>query len=122
MNRVCVVGRLVRDPEKATTSGGKDVANFTIAVDRFGKKDEADFFRCNAWGKTADFVGQYLGKGRLVAVEGRLQQRSYTTSDGQKREIVEIVADNVQGLDRPKDGGKPKDDNWYQQDDPFGED
>lgn len=107
VNRVILVGRLVRDPEPKTTQTGKSVCDFSIAVDkRFKPQDgsaSADFFRITAWGATADFVGKYLTKGRLVAVDGRLQQRRYTASDGQQREVYEVVAESVQGLDRPRD-------------------
>jgi single-strand DNA-binding protein len=107
INRVVLIGRLTRDPELRTTNTGKNVCDFSIAVQKqFKPKDgapDADFFRVNAWDKTAEFVANYLHKGRLVAVEGRLQSRKYTASDGTNREVVEIVADNVQGLDRPRD-------------------
>jgi single-strand DNA-binding protein len=107
LNRVVLIGRLTRDPELRQTTGGKQVASFAIAVDRRGRASDdqpnADFFNISAWDRTADFVGNYLKKGRLVAVEGRLQTRKYTASDGTNREVYEIVADNVQGLDRPKD-------------------
>lgn len=108
INRVVLVGRLVRDPELRTTNTGKSVCDFTIAVQKKFKptdgSPDADFFRVNAWEKTAEFVANYLQKGRLVAVDGRLQSRKYQASDGSNREVVEIVAENVQGLDRPRDG------------------
>ncbi|MBS1717336.1 MAG: single-stranded DNA-binding protein [Armatimonadetes bacterium] len=104
-----LIGRLVRDPELRTTSGGKSVTDFSIAVRKRIKPQDgspdADFFRVTAWGQTAEFVSNYLNKGRLVVVEGRLQSRKYTTSDGQNREVVEIVADNVDALDRPREDG-----------------
>jgi len=107
INRVVLVGRLVRDPELRTTTTGKSVCDFTIAVQKKIKPQDgspdADFFRVNAWEKTAEFVANYLSKGRLVAVDGRLQSRKYTASDGANREVVEVVAESVQGLDRPKD-------------------
>lgn len=107
VNRVVLVGRLTRDPELRTTTTGKSVVDFSIAVQKRIKPSDgspdADFFRVNAWGQTAEYVSNYLTKGRLVAVDGRLQSRKYTTSDGQNREVVEVVADNVQGLDRPRD-------------------
>jgi single-strand DNA-binding protein len=107
INRVVLVGRLTRDPELRTTTTGKSVCDFSIAV---GKKikptdgsPDADFFRVNCWEKTAEFVSNYLHKGRLVAVDGRLQARKFTDKDGNNREMVEIVAENVQSLDRPRD-------------------
>lgn len=107
VNRVVLVGRLTRDPELRTTTTGKSVCDFSIAVQKKIKPQDgspdADFFRVSAWGQTADFVSNYLTKGRLVAVDGRLQSRKYTANDGTNREIVEVVADNVQGLDKPRD-------------------
>jgi len=107
INRVVLVGRLTRDPELRSTNTGKSVVSFSIAVTKRIKPSDgspdADFFRVSAWEKTAEYVSNYLTKGRLVAVDGRLQSRKYTGSDGVEREVVEIVADNVQGLDRPKD-------------------
>jgi single-strand DNA-binding protein len=104
VNRVVLIGRLTREPELRTTTGGKSVCDFSIAVNKRIKptdgSPDADFFRVSCWGQTAEFVANYLGKGRLVAVEGRLQSRKYTDKDGNNREIVEVVADNVQGLDR----------------------
>ncbi len=106
INRVILAGRLTRDPELRKTSTGKNVVSFSIAVDRrFKGQDgaDADFFRISAWGQTAEYVSNYVTKGRLVAVEGRLQQRKYTDNAGESKEIVEVVADNVSALDRPRD-------------------
>ena len=102
-----MIGRLTRDPELRTTPNGKNVATFGIAVTkRFKPQDggpDADFFNVKAWGQTADFVSNYLAKGRLVSVDGRLDTRKYTDSNGVNREVVEIVAENVQSLDRPRE-------------------
>lgn len=107
INRVVLVGRLTRDPEMRTTTTGKNVVEFSIAVNKRMKPQDgspdADFFRVKAWGQTAEYVSNYLNKGRLVAIDGRIEQRKYTANDGTNREIFEIVADNVQGLDRPRD-------------------
>ena len=107
INRVVLIGRLTRDPEHRTTTTGKSVCDFSIAVQKRIKPQDgspdADFFRVTAWGNQADFVSNYLHKGRLVAVDGRLQSRKFTASDGTNREVVEVVADNVHGLDRPRD-------------------
>ena len=117
INRVVLIGRLTRDPELRTTTTGKNVCDFTIAVQKRIKPQDgspdADFFRVNCWERQADYVTNYLTKGRLVAVEGRLQSRKYTTSAGQNREVVEVVAASVKGLDRPRDdneggGGAPR--------------
>ena len=102
MNRVALIGRITRDPETKTTTSGTKVAEFSIAVDKRGKDEGANFFRVKAWGNQAEYVGNYLSKGRLVAIDGRLEQRSYE-KDGQKREVIEVVAESVQGLDRPRD-------------------
>lgn len=106
LNRITLVGRLTRDPELRTTSTGKDVVEFSIAVNKRIKPADgadADFFRVKAWGQTASYVGEYIGRGRLVSVDGRLESRKYTDKDGNNREIVEIVADNVNALDRPRE-------------------
>jgi len=111
INRVIVTGRMVRDPELRTTSTGKNVVSFSIAVNKRIKpqdqnEPDAFFFKVSAWGQTAEFVSNYLAKGRLVGIDGRLESRKYTDSSGQQREIVEIVAESVYGLDRPKDNGE----------------
>lgn len=111
LNRITICGRLTRDPELRTTSTGKDVVEFSIAVNKRIKPADgadADFFRVKAWGQTASYVGEYIGRGRLVSVDGRLESRKYTDKDGNNREIVEIVADNVNALDRPKEDAEPR--------------
>jgi single-strand DNA-binding protein len=107
LNRVILIGRLVRDPELRTTNTGKNVVEFSIAVDKRGRQPEggqtADFFRIKAWERQAEYVANYLTKGRLVAVDGRLDTRKFVDKEGNNREVVEIVAESVQGLDRPRD-------------------
>src|SRR5437016_2968279 len=107
INRVVLIGRLTRDPELRTTTTGKSVCDFSIAVQKRVKptdgSPDADFFRVNCWERQAEYVSNYLHKGRLVAVDGRLQARKFTDKDGNNREVVEIVAETVQGLDRPRD-------------------
>lgn len=108
MNVITIVGRLTRDPEGRTTPNGKNVANFSVAVNKRLKpknpdERDADFFNVQAWGQTADYVTSYLGKGRLVSVSGRIESRRYTDKDGNQREVWEITADQVNGLDRPRD-------------------
>src|SRR5690242_15340237 len=108
LNRIVLIGRLTKDPESKYTPNGIAVAQFRIAVDRPTKnpetgEKETDFIDVVAWRRTAEFVTQYLTKGRLVAVEGRLQIRSWVAQDGSKRYNTEVVADNVQGLDRARD-------------------
>ena len=107
-NRIILIGRLTRDPELRYVPSGQPVASFTLAVDRpftnqQGERD-TDFIDIVAWRKLAEQVSQHLVKGRLVAVEGRLQIRSYETQDGQKRKVAEVVADGVRFLDRKATG------------------
>lgn len=101
-NKVFLIGRLVRDPEVRVTLSGISVARFTIAIDRSFRKDQekvTDFLRIVTWRRLAEISGQYLKKGKLVAVEGRLQIDSFE-KDGEKRTSAEVVADNVQMLDK----------------------
>ena len=102
-NKAFLIGRLVRDPETRITTSGISVSRFTIAIDRFGKKQDdqpsADFIRIVCWRRQAEIAQQYLKKGKLVAVEGRLQIDSYER-DGEQRESAEVVAVNFQMLDR----------------------
>jgi single-strand DNA-binding protein len=108
LNRIVLIGRLTRDPELRYVPSGHPVASFTLAVDRpFANQQgerETDFIDIVAWRKLAEQVSQHLSKGRLVAVEGRLQIRSYETQDGQKRKVSEVVADGVRFLDRKATG------------------
>jgi single-strand DNA-binding protein len=112
MNHIILIGRLTRNPELRYTPNGVAVANFDLAVPRPGEKKETDFIRIIAWQKTAELCANYLKKGRQVAVEGRLQIRSYEAQDGQKRRVAEVVANQVQFLDRKDDKteSKPKQD------------
>ena len=107
MNVVVLIGRMVADPELKYTPSGIAVCSFRIAVDRRFKSQsgekEADFIDVVAWKQSAEFAANYLTKGRLVGVHGRLQQRSWVQQDGQKRYKIEVVAESVQGLDKPKD-------------------
>lgn len=103
MNKVILVGRLSQDPEVRYTQNGKAVATFSIAVNRFtgsGSKEAADFIPIVAWEKLAEICGNNLTKGRRVLVEGRLQIRSYEATDGQKRRVAEVVAQNIEFLDQ----------------------
>jgi single-strand DNA-binding protein len=112
MNHIVLIGRLTRDPELRYTPNGVAVTNFDLAVDRpttnqAGER-EVYFIRIVAWQKTAEVCANYLKKGRLVAVEGRLQIRSYEAQDGQKRRVAEVVVNQVQFLERKDDGqGQP---------------
>lgn len=111
LNRVILIGRLTRDPELKYTPSGIPVANFTVAVDRPRAADsqgekEADFIPCVAWRQQAEFAGNWLHKGRLVAVEGRLQVRKWQAQDGTNRYSTEVVVDRLQGLDKPRQEGE----------------
>jgi len=124
LNRIILIGRLVADPELKYTPSGVAVATFRIAVDRpmssearsQGQERQTDFIDITAWRQSAEFASQYLGKGRMIAVEGRLQIREYQTQDGQRRKAAEVVADNLRGLDRPRenqgDNGYTDNDNY----------
>ena len=104
MNRVNLIGRLTKDPELRFTPGtGMAVSTFTIAIDRRkankeGKK-EADFIPIVVWGKQGENVANYMSKGRLIGISGRIQTRNYEGKDGIRRYVTEIVADEVQFLD-----------------------
>lgn len=106
MNKVILIGRLTKDPELKYTPDGKAVANFTLAVDRPFKnragEREADFISVVVWGKPAENTAQYMGKGSQVAIDGRMQVRTYDDKEGQKRWITEVVANNVKFLDSKK--------------------
>lgn len=103
LNRVVLVGRMVRDPELKRTNSGTSVTSFTIAVDNLtkaGNERSASFIPCTSWNKTAENVAKYCSKGTLVGVDGRLNQRSYEDKSGQKRSVVEVIAESVQFLER----------------------
>lgn len=106
LNRVILIGRLTRDPELRYTPAGVPVVRLTVAVDRDFQNQQGerqtDFIDIVAWRKLAETVSNHLSRGRLVAVEGRLQIRSFETQDGQRRRVAEVVADNIRFLDRPK--------------------
>lgn len=110
INTVVLMGRLVRDPEIRTTASGKSVCSFSLAVERdfqrkiplaverdFQRSEEktADYFDCVAWDNTAEFVGKYFHKGRMIALQGRLQARTYKDREGNNRKVVEVIADKV---------------------------
>jgi single-strand DNA-binding protein len=103
VNKVVLIGRLTKDPELKFTPGtGTAVTTFTLAVDRRTSKDgqrEADFVSIVAWNKTAELVANYMSKGSLMGVSGRIQVRNYEAKDGTKRYVTEVVADEVQFLE-----------------------
>jgi single-strand DNA-binding protein len=108
MNRVVLVGRLTKDPDLRFTPNGVAVATFTLAVNRpfsnqQGEK-ESDFINCVVWKKPAENVANYLKKGSLAGVDGRIQTRNYDGQDGKRVYVTEVVADSVQFLEPKKDG------------------
>ncbi|MCG0238432.1 MAG: single-stranded DNA-binding protein [Firmicutes bacterium] len=110
-NRIVLVGRLTRDPELRHTPTGKAVAQFRLAVDRGttnaqGER-QTDFIDVVVWERQAELVSQYLTKGRLVLVEGRLEMRQYDAQDGTRRTVYEVRANTVKFLDRANAGGEP---------------
>lgn len=102
MNKVVLIGNLVRDPEVRATQSGISVCNFTVAVNRRFKKENGeqgtDFLNVIAWRQLAELCGKYLAKGRKVAVTGSIQTRQYEAKDGSKRTAWDIVADEVEFL------------------------
>lgn len=96
------MGRLTRDPEMRSTTTGKSIANFSLAVDRVGQDDQADFFDITAWEKLGELANQYLSKGRRCLVQGRLRQDSWDDKEtGKKRTRIEVVATDITFLDGP---------------------
>lgn len=118
LNRTVLVGRLTKDPEYRTTPNGVSVTTFTIAVNRTltnaqGER-EADFINCVTFRKQAENVNNYLSKGSLAGVDGRLQSRSYENKDGQRVFVTEVAADSVQFLE-PKNSNQQPNNNYHQQ-------
>ena len=100
MNKVVLVGRLTKDPELRYAAGsGIPTSKFTVAVNRQGKKDEADFINCVAFNKTAELIAQYLGKGRQIAIAGHIQTGSYLKDDGAKRYTADVVVESFDFID-----------------------
>lgn len=108
LNRIVLIGRLTRDPELRFTPNGHAVCSFTLAVDRpFTNQEgnrETDFINIVVWNKQGENCAQYLAKGRMAAVDGRLQIRSYDGNDGQRRYVTEVIADNVRFLSSRNEG------------------
>lgn len=103
INRVVLVGRLTKDPKFRTTQSGVSIANFTLAINRnFKNKDnetDCDFINCIAFRKLAENVDNFIGKGSLVGVDGRIQSRSYENNEGNRVFVTEVVCDSVQFLE-----------------------
>ena len=109
LNRVSIMGRLTRDPELRRTGNGTAVTSFRIAVERDiapkGQEKETDFFDCVAWRQTGEFIAKHFTTGRMIAIDGKLQTRSWNDKDGNKRTTVEIVVDNAYFGDSKPQGG-----------------
>ncbi|MEE3343088.1 MAG: single-stranded DNA-binding protein [Bacilli bacterium] len=104
MNKAILIGRLTKDPEVRYTSSNRAICQFTVAIDRpftnqASGQREADFINVVAWDKTGENVGKYMTKGRLIAVEGRIQTRNYENNEGRRVYVTEVVANNVQFLE-----------------------
>lgn len=102
INRVILVGRLTKEPEIRMTPSGAKVCQYTLAVNRNRKADgqpEADFISCVSWNKTAELMNQYLSKGALIGIEGRIQTRNYDDNSGRKVYVTEVITDSVQFLE-----------------------
>ena len=98
MQKIYLIGNLTADPEQRTTTSGKTVTNFTVAVSRKGDKDKTDFFRCAAWNKTGEVCGQYLSKGKKVCVVGEVSARAYTDKAGEVKASLEVFVTEVEFL------------------------
>ncbi len=112
LNSVCLMGRLVADPELRQTPSGVSVCSFRIAVDRTyqpkGQEKQTDFINIVTWRSTAEFVSRYFRKGQLVAVQGSIQTGQYTDRDGNKRTTFDVVADNVFFAEKKAESGETK--------------
>ncbi len=120
LNRVVLTGRLVRDPElRYTGNQGVAVSNFTIAANRPFKNEqgesEADFIQCVAWRKQAENLANYMKKGNMIGVDGRIQTRSYEGQDGKMIYVTEVLAENIQFLEPRKSDNGPSAPQGYQQ-------
>lgn len=109
LNNIIVMGRVCDDITLRHTQQGTAVTSFTIAVDRDFEKGKTDFIDCVAWRNTAEFVSKYFGKGRMIAVVGKLQMRDWTDKEGNKRRNAEIIADNVYFADSKNSNADPID-------------
>lgn len=115
LNKVMLIGRLVKKPEIRSTSSGQNVASFSVVTNRYWtdkngqKQEKAEFHNVVVWGRLADIAGQYLDKGKKIYIEGRLQTRDWEGQDGVKRYRTEVVADNFIMLDKSSGGSEGSD-------------
>lgn len=103
MNKVCEIGRIVTELELKTTTNGKSVVNFRIAVRSYGKDNDDYFFNCVAWGSVAEFICKYFSKGRKIGIDGKLTSRTYETEKKEKRQVVEIMIQDAEFCDDKRD-------------------
>lgn len=106
MNNVTLMGRLTRDPELKYSQAGKAYCRFTVAINREFNREEADFINCLAFGKTAETIAEWLGKGRRIALQGRIQTGSYQNSNGDTIYTTEVVADRFEFVDSQNENSK----------------
>lgn len=122
INRVVLIGRITKDPEKKVTQNNTSVVSFTLAVDSRYTNDQgekkADFIQCVTWNKSADFMANYVKKGSLLGVEGRIQTRTYETNNGETRYVTEVVCDSVQSLESRREAA-PAQPTYEPEEDPF---
>lgn len=113
MNKTILIGRLTKDPELRTTESGINNTTFTLAVNRNytnqNGEREADFINCVAWRKQAEIIAKYCSKGSQVAIDGRIQTRSYDAQDGTKRYVTEVMVDNIEFLNSKKEETREND-------------
>lgn len=118
LNRVILMGRITHDLELKQTPSGSSVMTFNIAVERSyakqGEERETDFITCVAWNKTAEFIGNYFGKGRMIAVEGQLRSRTYDDKNGSRHYVTEVYADSVSFTGEPKQDGQTHQRSYYE--------
>lgn len=103
MNKVCEIGRIVTELELKTTTNGKLVVNFRIAVRSYGKDNDDYFFNCVAWGSVAEFICKHFSKGRKIGIDGKLTSRTYETEKKEKRQVVEIMIQDIEFCDDKRD-------------------
>lgn len=120
INSVVIMGRITAPLELRSTQSGTSVLQFTVAVDRDytkqGEERQADFISCVAWKQTAEFISRYFGKGRMIALTGRLQSRTYDDRNGSKHYVTELIVQQASFTGEPKqDGGGYQQGNSYQQ-------
>lgn len=116
VNNVVLVGRITRDPELRTVASGTPTVSFTLAIDRIPSRDgqtQADFVPCVAWNQTAQFIGNYVKKGYMLSVEGRIQTRNYQDQNGTTRYVTEVYCNRVQNL-TPRNSSQTGDNSNYQ--------